>query len=181
MSTLGSRLRARALTFVATVAAVLFSLTIPAPAADALGLPDLTIPAGSRSVTVRTGQAFAVIHYVNNIATANASAPAKVVWRFVLPTGFTIDHVNYSGPSIWACSHTATVASCTSQTQTRPGDTTRFRIDVTAQDLASSPFGPSRPVPPGTYSATSTIDFANLVAESNEGNNQFTTPVTVTP
>ena len=179
MSTLGSRLRARALTFVATVAAVLSSLTIPAPAADALGLPDLTIPAGSRSVTVRGNQAFAIVHYVNNVGTTNALA--KIVWRFVLPTGFTIDHVNYSGPNMWSCSHTATVASCTSQTQTRPGDTTRFQIDAIAGIPATSPLTRPQPVPAGTYSATSTIDFANLVAESNEGNNQFTTPVTVTP
>jgi hypothetical protein len=164
------RRRATALSVLVAAVLGLAVSTLPVvPAAVAAGLPDLAVQTGSTHITVKAGQPFTHVFYVNNIGEGSAAAGAVVVTSG-FPNGFTINKVTYTGPSGWGCTHTATLARCTNRTVLPPGlYSTRIRIDATASSVVE------------TREAISSIDPGNVIIESNEGNNRLRTALNVVP
>ena len=148
----------------ALLAAALTSFTAQ-PSSAATPQPDLEIPQYTLTTNVQPGDNTSYRFFVRNVG--QVQAPAGVQVTFTAPTGFTIASAFSTNGIPFHCTHTATLATCVSQSG-MPTDPESVRLGIGASSFFIA-MQASRT--PGLYKVGARIDPGNQVAESNEGNN----------
>lgn len=151
----------------ALIAALSLTLTTYSalPASAAAPLPDLEIPQYSLTTKVGPGEDTSYRFFVRNIG--QVQAPAGVVVTFQAPAGFTLLSAFSTNGIPFQCSHTATLATCISQS-VMPTDQDSIRLGIGASSFFFEMTGSQKA---GLYKSIAAVDPGNHVTESNEQNN----------